>query len=536
MLYIVKISIIKIFLLLLHMQQKRSPRLKNNDLHALIQSLTKSEKRYYKLFARLISRSKMYEQLFNAILKQKEYDEETLKRNFKGTPLGKNLQAAKKYLFEHVLTSLRLFHHDNYAPLRLNNIMQNSVILNIKGHRAMSENLLDKLIKKSKEISFYEGITYTALVSKLNLQLRKGFAGVSLQQLNQLRSEIDVTVQMLLQQRHYYFILSEVNYPYKKRLSATEIKKFRKDNAEQTFSLQPFPIKNNLLSNIYFFEVSNNVLRFSEDTNELYKLNKQYFAFMLQNRHQFRPNSIALIMRLTINIAGIFNTINKLDDALKITRFAKEQINIFKSTLTKHIGIYYTLLIDALVIQAWCIAHSKKYSNAEAKVVAEELSEILKNGDIYQGFQTRIRSYWCLCKAYFLIGDYKNCIRLLQVLSSYKVEGEQQINLIHAEILSIMVYIEKGDYAYLPYIIRSVSRKLKSQPKTDSVLLKLIGLFKSIAKHEGNEKATILEYRQFSDFLQNTTFNPPNQEHLNDLSILPWIKGKLTKTPLRDNI
>jgi len=48
-------------------------------LFDLIKTLTKSEKRYIKLFFKLQEGDKKYEQLFDAIHKQNEYDERKIK-------------------------------------------------------------------------------------------------------------------------------------------------------------------------------------------------------------------------------------------------------------------------------------------------------------------------------------------------------------------------------------------------------------------------------------------------------------------------
>jgi hypothetical protein len=56
----------------------------SNELFELIKSLTKSEKRFFKLQSSLQSGDKNYIRLFDTIDKMSEYDEEEVKSNFKG--------------------------------------------------------------------------------------------------------------------------------------------------------------------------------------------------------------------------------------------------------------------------------------------------------------------------------------------------------------------------------------------------------------------------------------------------------------------
>jgi len=55
----------------------------SDQLHELIHALTKSEKRYFKIYSSLQAGNKMYVRLFDLIEKQKQYDEAKLKSKLK---------------------------------------------------------------------------------------------------------------------------------------------------------------------------------------------------------------------------------------------------------------------------------------------------------------------------------------------------------------------------------------------------------------------------------------------------------------------
>jgi hypothetical protein len=82
-----------------------------NDLHKLIHSLTPNEKAYFKKFAYKSKDDKEnpYLLMFDAILKQDEYDEEALKKKLKNTKLINNFSAAKNYLSDLIITTFSLF-------------------------------------------------------------------------------------------------------------------------------------------------------------------------------------------------------------------------------------------------------------------------------------------------------------------------------------------------------------------------------------------------------------------------------------------
>ena len=82
----------------------------SNELFELIKSLTKSEKRFFKLQSSLQSGDKNYIRLFDTIDKMSEYDEEEVKSAFKGEKFIKHLPSEKNHLYKVILKALRSFY------------------------------------------------------------------------------------------------------------------------------------------------------------------------------------------------------------------------------------------------------------------------------------------------------------------------------------------------------------------------------------------------------------------------------------------
>ncbi|HQZ43738.1 MAG TPA: hypothetical protein PK735_12690, partial [Flavobacteriales bacterium] len=70
----------------------------STELFDLIRSLTKSEKRFFKLHSSLQSGDKNYLRIFDSIDKQKAYDEEALKKQFAKETFIKHLPSEKNHL------------------------------------------------------------------------------------------------------------------------------------------------------------------------------------------------------------------------------------------------------------------------------------------------------------------------------------------------------------------------------------------------------------------------------------------------------
>lgn len=89
---------------------------KKANLFLLIQSLSKSERRYFKIFCFGQKVSKNYLRLFEVINQQDSYDENAIRQLFAGETFLKQLHVTKNYLYQLILKSLRNFHHKS-SPL-----------------------------------------------------------------------------------------------------------------------------------------------------------------------------------------------------------------------------------------------------------------------------------------------------------------------------------------------------------------------------------------------------------------------------------
>lgn len=85
----------------------------SNELFDLIKSLTKSEKRFFKLHSALQSGEKNYLRIFDAIDKQKAYDEDAIKQQFARETFIRHFPSEKNHLYKLILKALRAYHAES---------------------------------------------------------------------------------------------------------------------------------------------------------------------------------------------------------------------------------------------------------------------------------------------------------------------------------------------------------------------------------------------------------------------------------------
>lgn len=126
----------------------------NNALFDLIKSLSKSEKRYFKLYSsrHTIGEENNYIKLFDYMDQQEEYDEEILFDEFKGEAFLNRFSITKKRLYDHILNALDAFHASNSAEVQIYRQLHSADILYEKALYNQCRRVLssaDKLAQKN---------------------------------------------------------------------------------------------------------------------------------------------------------------------------------------------------------------------------------------------------------------------------------------------------------------------------------------------------------------------------------------------------
>lgn len=102
-----------------------------DSLHELIHSLSKSEKRYYKLYAsrHMAGEDSTMITLFDYIAKRPVYDEEALFHDFRGKAFINQFSTVKKRLYDQVLQALHAFHANNSMENQVNRMLHQANLL-----------------------------------------------------------------------------------------------------------------------------------------------------------------------------------------------------------------------------------------------------------------------------------------------------------------------------------------------------------------------------------------------------------------------
>ncbi len=134
---------------------------KKDHLYELIQSLDKSEKRYFKIYFAKDTKEQKYVKLYDAIEKANEYDEKKIKQTIKDEYVQKHFAETKYYLYQLILKVLKHYRTENSIDNLLIERVQNIEVLIQK---ALWEQAISELQKAKKMAYDYERFEFLTLL------------------------------------------------------------------------------------------------------------------------------------------------------------------------------------------------------------------------------------------------------------------------------------------------------------------------------------------------------------------------------------
>jgi hypothetical protein len=121
----------------------------SDALFVLIKSLSKSEKRYFRL--QPMAEDGQHRLLFDAMEKLNDYDEEKLLKILKGSPITDAISIAKNRLYHTLLKSLASFHHKATARAEVMRLLQSIEVLYNRGLHEQADKLVHSALKIARK-------------------------------------------------------------------------------------------------------------------------------------------------------------------------------------------------------------------------------------------------------------------------------------------------------------------------------------------------------------------------------------------------
>jgi hypothetical protein len=498
----------------------------SDNLFHLIKSLTKSEKRYFKIIAAKKSedgKGNNYLQLFNAIDKQEEYNEEKIIRQFSKSTFIKHLPSEKNYLYFSILKSLVLFHEGSMGFIELDDIRHCAMILYNKGLYDQCDKMLTKARKFaiSHEL-FPELLSVTRLQSELlpmiapsAEELEIGFASI-------LNDE-KLAFEKLENINRYHQLYAKFLY-----LIRTNGELIRNEMERRLFGeiMEHELIQNEQKALCYkskemYFFITSTYFFINGELENAYSQGLRNLEFLAANFGKL--TSVAIYSARISNFCETCLRMKKYkecSDYLEVLKNIQTTSTLEKS---KNFYRYHDLLLRLNISKG-------EFEKAVELVPAIEEGFELYAENIHTGRILNMQYY--IAYAYFGSNDFRTSLRWINKIISSKTDLRSDL-LCFSRLLNLILHIELDNQLQLEYVYKSTYSYFSKRER----LYKLEDLFLKFLKKHLNPMDAKEQRRAFATLrneLLELLKDPVEQHALEYFDFISWLEGKIEKRQFID--
>ncbi len=500
-------------------------------LFMLIRAMSKSEKRNFKIYAgRHSVEENNYLKLFDAIDRQKKYDEGAILKKFVKESFTNRFPITKKRLYETVLRSLDAFHSQSSTDAELKRELHFAEIL----YKKSLYNQCAKILSSAKHTALKHE-KYSSLAEIHHWQKKL------IEKDNYLGQNDDSIAAMLHEDVIIADRMKEFNeyWNIKSRLFLLLNKQGKVRNNKELNSFKKI-IDNTLLRNEgkaqshesrYLFNHIYSAYHFGTgDYKSSYRFLKRNVELIELHPSAFKeePNIYFSVLTNLIYVSTslkryseVFELMKKLKavpETLDTSRNEDLEIKLFSSALSIEITLYNTV--------------------GEFEKSIGLVPSIEKGLDRFGDKINRLRRayfYFNIAVAYFGAEKYSAALRWTNRLFSEPNIDENQDIYCFARILNLIIHIELKNDDVIPYILTSTSRYLKTRNrvyKFETVFLEFIEQL--IRVYLSDESQVI--YKKLFGNLKKLSSDPFEKTVFEYFDFIAWCKSKIEHVSFREMI
>jgi len=505
----------------------------SDKLFSLIQSLSKQEKRYFKLFAGGNREASNYVKLFDTLCKQKVYEEVAIKEIYKKEKFIKQLHVTKNYLYKLILRSLHIYHINISEDSIIKELLQCVEILYNKGLYGQCTVLLNKAkkiaLKKEFQISLIEIIEWESKIAF-----------------------IDTNVNDL---ENY------VNKGYLEELEFHKILKNKRDFRKLFYEIlilnnKGIPIRSKRDLDKYEIIINNPILSSETQATSYYSkimYNYIYAYYLLNKGDIFKSNryNIKIVELMEANPLHIKNTPINYVAALNNFIYASIQLKKIKqSSLAilklRNIPEKYNLsndlsadLKDKIFIRSYFL-ESELYKESgefeKAIILINELQTRINYFNSIPISRYKIFLMYNISYIYFALGNYSKALFWINKVLNITETKEPVDIFCFARIINLLIHYELKNFEVIDYIYKSNIRFFNKRNRLYKLEVMIFDFVKQKMLKETSRKKLIKDFALLKKELLKITVSPQDKKALQYFDYIAWVDSKIKNVSLADVI
>jgi tetratricopeptide (TPR) repeat protein len=491
-----------------------------DHLFLLVKTLSKAEKRNFRLYVTRNQDSEdlKFIRLFDVMDKQKDYDEATI---FKKVPEIKKEQLSnlKAHLYKQLLTSLRLLHKQKNADIDIREHIDYAKVLYNKGLYIQSLRILDKAKGMAQvnhqDILMLEIVEFEKLIESRHITKSHGSRA------DELAQEAKFTMQRLTNAS----LLSNVSL----QLYGMYLQMGHARNETDLMRIDAF-LKENIPNiphtQMGFFEKV--YLYQSHAWHHYINQNwKNYYKFAYKWVELFEDEPIMKINDTSLYLKGVHNLLNALFMTLDHERFSKILTNteLYLQKHTDTLDENTRSLAFHHVYSAKINKHFLEGSFTEGVGLVPDIEEQLREFSFRLDEHRIIIFYYKIACLYFGCGNFDKALDYLNKIINLKSSNLRTDIQCFARMLHLICHYEKGHFALLEYLIKSVYRFLLKNGDMSGVVQEVLKFLKKSLYIKQKDMKD--EFTELKTHLEDIAKSPFERRSFVYLDIIAWLESKV---------
>lgn len=495
------------------------------ELFHLIKSLSKSEKRHFKVFSEkhVIGEGNKYVALFDAMDEQKEYEENVLSKNFSHFP------SLKKRLYDHILKSLAAYHSEKTADARLNNFLRYIRILFDKGLYKQA----GKMVEHARELALqYEN--FHALLGcfswEIELARVTSFVGISEEYMTGLFNKLHGIIEQYKNAREYQHLSMQMHF--RMRRTGTNRSTADRKKYEEIFRHPYLKSEKNALSleARYYYYLGHSAYHFMQNNFAKAYLYNNCAMKIIEENPQLLHEKCERYLTISQNVMICLYQLKRYSEVLVVVKRYRETTIGFEelADYMRSSAFYFANTIELMSLTRLGEFEKavERIPEIEAEFIKYEIAPLEKEYECLY-FTAAFRCYFGAGK-YHQANTYLN-----KVIHETSDDMRSDIHC-YARILSLILHYEMGNQDLMEYMVKWTYRYLSKRNrlyKFETIVLDFIR--KKLNKIDTKEKKKIA-FTELKEELLKLSKDPFEKKPLEDFEFIEWLESKIENKPFAE--
>lgn len=495
------------------------PNRPTDSLFQLIKSLEKAEKRNFKLYIKRNTGGEDLKivQLFDALDKMQEYDENQLLKN--KSLRKQQLSNIKSHLYREILASLRILKDTDNIDLQLHEQMSHARILYNKGLYVQALRMLDRmkeLARTNNQFSYLmQALFFEKKIESLHItrsmQDRAEVLTRESEQTNQTLVRINRLSNLSLQLYSWYIR----NGHARNSEEFAAITKFFEDHLPKNAnSVKGF------YERLYLYQSYCWYTFILQDWLRYYRYTAKWVE-LFKSEHQMIQVETASYIKGVHNLLnahfGLRNYEKFYDVLNEFETFTQSEI--VQQTENNRVQSFVYLHI-ALINK-----HFLQGTFKEGLELVEYISEKLSEYSLYLDRHRVLVFHYKIASLYFGSGDPAMAIDHLNKIINWKVDLRTDLQC-YSRLLHLISHYELGNYQLVEYLAKSVYRFMAKMDHLSIVEKDILDFLRDSFRIKPSELKN--EFRKLLVKLKEQEDNPLETRAFSYLDIISWLESKIT--------